>query len=477
MFKLEKIFQANDSVYINVSIFWKSFAVFLAIYIFSILEFNSVFDLLNYNIYKTSKYFYLSFYFTISYLIFSFVFGTMKRRYRSSFLIFLINDIIPLVISIPFTLYIFFILKVDFNLDINISYLFILIIFNIFIFRKISDFVYNLLVNNNTIQRNIMLVGTVESIEKILKEEKDKINIYKCCLIKFDNVSSLDEAKTLLKIPVFTEETEIRLILEYHELGQIWILDNEEKNLVNYYLDLVIKFSVDIFIVNIKDNLKDNSILPSDKLINNHYSYSNYQTSRFYGFDLFIKIFLDKIFSIIFLILLSPIFILAMILIIIENGFPILFTEEVSGWDGRRFNLHKLRTKKKNELDESIDKKENEKRTLKVGKIIRRLHIDEIPQFFNVLKGDMSVVGPRPHEFQEDLIYSKVFKKFLKRNKTSPGITGWAQINGYRGSKPTDEQMRKRMEHDLWYMNNWNIWLDLYIIFITFFIIFSKPNK
>ena len=477
MFKLEKIFQANDSVYINVSIFWKSFAVFLAIYIFSILEFNSVFDLLNYNIYKTSKYFYLSFYFTISYLIFSFVFGTMKRRYRSSFLIFLINDIIPLVISLPFTLYIFFILKVDFNIDINISYLFILIIFNIFIFRKISDFVYNLLVNNNTIQRNIMLVGTVESIEKILKEEKDKINIYKCCLIKFDNVSSLDEAKTLLKIPVFTEETEIRLILEYHELGQIWILDNEEKNLVNYYLDLVIKFSVDIFIVNIKDNLKDNSILPSDKLINNHYSYSNYQTSRFYGFDLFIKIFLDKIFSIIFLILLSPIFILAMILIIIENGFPILFTEEVSGWDGRRFNLHKLRTKKKNELDESTDKKENEKRTLKVGKIIRRLHIDEIPQFFNVLKGDMSVVGPRPHEFQEDLIYSKVFKKFLKRNKTSPGITGWAQINGYRGSKPTDEQMRKRMEHDLWYMNNWNIWLDLYIIFITFFVIFSKPNK
>ena len=128
-------------------------------------------------------------------------------------------------------------------------------------------------------------------------------------------------------------------------------------------------------------------------------------------------------------------------------------------------------------MDESIDKKENEKRTLKVGKIIRRLHIDEIPQFFNVLKGDMSVVGPRPHEFQEDLIYSKVFKKFLKRNKTSPGITGWAQINGYRGSKPTDEQMRKRMEHDLWYMNNWNIWLDLYIIVRTFFIILSKPSK
>jgi len=477
MFKLEKIFQVSDSVYINISIVWKSISVFLSIYIFSILEFNSIFDLLNYDIYITSKYFYLSSYFTISYLIFSSVIGTMKRRYKISYLIFLTNDIVPLVVSLPFTLYLFFILKLDFSIDINILYLFILIICNIFIFRKISDFFYNYLVDNNTIQRNIMLVGTVENIEKILKEEKDKINIYKCCLIKHGNETALNEAKRLLKIPIFTEETEIRLILEYHELGQIWILDNNDKNLVNYYLDLVIKFSVDIFIININEKLKESSNLLSDELINNRYSYSNYQTSRFYGFDLFIKIFLDKIFSIIFLIILSPILIISMMLIIIENGLPIFFTEEVSGWDGRRFKLHKLRTLRNKELKETINEEIIDTRSLKVGKIIRRLHIDEIPQFFNVLKGDMSIVGPRPHEFREDLMYSKVFKKFLKRNKTSPGITGWAQINGYRGSKPSDHQMRMRMEHDLWYMNNWNIWLDLYIIFRSFFIIFSKPNK
>ena len=477
MFKLEKIFQVSDSVYINISIVWKSISVFLSIYIFSILEFNSIFDLLNYDIYITSKYFYLSSYFTISYLIFSSVIGTMKRRYKISYLIFLTNDIVPLVVSLPFTLYLFFILKLDFSIDINILYLFILIICNIFIFRKISDFFYNYLVDNNTIQRNIMLVGTVENIEKILKEEKDKINIYKCCLIKHGNETALNEAKRVLKIPIFTEETEIRLILEYHELGQIWILDNNDKNLVNYYLDLVIKFSVDIFIININEKLKESSNLLSDELINNRYSYSNYQTSRFYGFDLFIKIFLDKIFSIIFLIILSPILIISMMLIIIENGLPIFFTEEVSGWDGRRFKLHKLRTLRNKELEKTINEEIIDTRSLKVGKIIRRLHIDEIPQFFNVLKGDMSIVGPRPHEFREDLMYSKVFKKFLKRNKTSPGITGWAQINGYRGSKPSDHQMRMRMEHDLWYMNNWNIWLDLYIIFRTLFIIFSKPNK
>ena len=481
MFRLEKIFQVDDSVYINIAIFWKGFAVFLSVYIFSILEFNSIFDLLNYDIYKTSKYFYLSLYFTASYLLFSFVLGIMKKRYVTSFLIFLLNDIVPFVITLPFTLYIFFLIKMDFNIDINISYLFILIICNIFIFRKISDFLYNILMNNNIIQRNIMLVGSVESIEKILKEKKDKINIYKCCLIKFDNKSSIEKVRTLLKIPVFTEETEIRVILEYHELGQIWILDNEEKNLANYYLDLVIKFSVDIFIVNFKDNSKNNSKnnlnLLSENLINNKYSYSNYQTSRFYGFDLFIKIFLDKIFSILFLLLLSPIFILAMIFILIEDGFPILFSEESPGWDGRRFNVHKLRTLKKRKLDETVKEKENDRTILKIGKIIRILHIDQIPQFFNVLKGDMSIVGPRPHEFQEDLIYSKVFKKFLKRNKTSPGLTGWAQIHGYRGNKPTSELMRKRMEYDLWYMNNWSILLDLYIILKTFFAIFTRPKR
>jgi len=476
MFRLEKIFQVDDSVYINIAIFWKGFAVFLSIYIFSILEFNSIFDLLNYDIYKTSKYFYLSLYFTASYLLFSFILGIMKKRYVTSFLIFLVNDIVPFVITLPFTLYIFFILKMDFNIDINISYLLILIICNLFIVRKIIDALYNYLMNNNVIQRNVMLVGSIEDIQKILKEKKDQINIYKCCLIKNDNIGSLEKARMILKIPVFTDETEMRVILEYHELGQIWILDNEEKNLANYFLDLVIKFSVDIFIVNFKDNSKNNSNLLSDNLINHKYSYSNYQTSRFYGFNLFIKIFLDKIFSIIFLLLLSPIFILAIIFILIEDGFPILFSEESPGWDGRRFYLHKLRTLKKDKLDKTVKEKENDRTILKIGKIIRILHIDEIPQFFNVLKGDMSIVGPRPHEFQEDLIYSKVFKKFLKRNKTSPGLTGWAQIHGYRGSKPTSELMKKRMEYDLWYMNNWNIWLDIYIILKTFYVFFRKPK-
>ena len=390
MFRLEKIFQVDDSVYINTAIFLKGFAVFLSIYIFSILEFNSIYDLLNYDIYKTSKYFYLSLYFTASYLLFSFFLGIIKKIYVTSFLIFLINDIVPFVITLPFTLYIFFLLKMDFNIDINISYLLILIICNLFIVRKITDALYNNLMNNNVIQRNIMLVGSIEDIQKILKEKKDQINIYKCCLIKNDNIGSLEKARMILKIPVFTDETEMRVILEYHELGQIWILDNEEKNLANYFLDLVIKFSVDIFIVNFKDNSKNNSNLLSDNLINHKYSYSNYQTSRFYGFNLFIKLLLDKIFAIIFLLLLSPIFILAMIFILIEDGFPVLFSEESPGWDGRRFYLHKLRTLKKNEFGKTVQEKEDDKKFLKIGKIIIWIGMSELPVFIVIMKNGVN---------------------------------------------------------------------------------------
>ena len=88
-----------------------------------------------------------------------------------------------------------------------------------------------------------------------------------------------------------------------------------------------------------------------------------------------------------------------------------------------------------------------------------------MPQFLNVLKGDMSIVGPRPHMVEHDIHYSKLFRDFLKRHKCNPGVTGWAQVNGLRGATPTPDFMKKRMEFDLWYLNNWTVYLDIYIIF------------
>jgi hypothetical protein len=218
--------------------------------------------------------------------------------------------------------------------------------------------------NNNLIQRNIMLVGSIDAIDKILKEKKDKINIYKCCFIKDDFKGNLMKARLSLKIPVFTNESEMRIILEYHKLGQIWILDNEDKSLVNYFLDTVIKFSVDIIIVSLKDIAEKNIKLLSDNLINNKYSYSNYQTSRFYGLNLLYKLIFDKILGILFLLLASPLLVLAMIFIYIEDGLPIFFSEESAGWDGRRFTVYKLRIYRKDSLNKKILANDNNKKLL-----------------------------------------------------------------------------------------------------------------
>ena len=112
-----------------------------------------------------------------------------------------------------------------------------------------------------------------------------------------------------------------------------------------------------------------------------------------------------------------------------------------------------------------------------IGKIIRRLSIDELPQLFNVLKGDMSIVGPRPHMLEHTKFYSKEILNFMQRHKCLPGLTGWAQVNGARGPTDTKEAMDKRFQYDLYYIKNWNLMLDIYIIVRTFFVIlFQKVD-
>ena len=160
---------------------------------------------------------------------------------------------------------------------------------------------------------------------------------------------------------------------------------------------------------------------------------------------------------------------IASIAIYLEDGFPILFSQNRTGWDGRRFRIHKLRSLKKESFDKTKQVTKDDKRLLKIGTIIRRYSIDELPKFINVLKGEMSIVGPRPHMVEHDIHYSKIFYNFLKRHKCNPGLTGWAKVNGLRGATPKAEIMKQRMEFDLWYLNNWSITLDIYIILKTFY--------
>jgi len=285
-----------------------------------------------------------------------------------------------------------------------------------------------------------------------------------------DNLN-INLIKSEFKCPIFNQSDDLRSILEYHSLGQIWILNGNKNKLE--VLEKILKYSVDTLNINLEEvpNIK------GKKLLANKYDFEYYEMSRFYGVNLFVKILIDKLLSLIFLLIASPILCLSTIFIYLEDGFPILFTQNRTGWDGRRFKIYKLRTLKKITFDKTLQVTQDDKRLLKIGKLLRRYSIDEIPQFINVLNGDMSIVGPRPHMVEHDIHYSNLFSKFLKRHKCNPGLTGLAQVNGFRGATPTPDIMKKRMKLDLWYLDNWTLWLDIKIIFKTFYALFKYKGE
>ena len=470
MFRLEKVFQNDDRFFINLLIFIKVIIILLSIYIFSILQHNTIYELSAFNIYIESNFYLFSIYFSVFYFLTNLII-TKEKKYKSNFLSYLRNDLLPFLISIVISFSIFFLFKVNLKLDLSFLYLIIFIIINLSILNRASSAFYNYLINSNIIQRNIMLVGSIHDIKKIIKEDKERIHVYKCCLVDTKDINNVDRLTIDLKIPIFSVNEDIRSILEYHSLGQIWVLDNKKDD-IDVYLKSVLKFSVDILVI----NFVDESNLYMENVINNKYKFRYFEISKFHGLNLFIKILFDKILSLFFLLLLSPVIIISIFSIYFEDGYPILFTQDRTGWDGRRFKIFKLRSLKSEKFDKTIQVTSNDKRLLIIGKIIRRFSIDELPQFYNVLIGDMSIVGPRPHMVEHDIKYSAIFSSFLKRHKSSPGLTGWAQVNGLRGATPTPDLMEKRMKYDLWYLNNWTIWLDFYIILKTFYIIFKKPK-
>jgi putative colanic acid biosynthesis UDP-glucose lipid carrier transferase len=122
---------------------------------------------------------------------------------------------------------------------------------------------------------------------------------------------------------------------------------------------------------------------------------------------------------------------------------------------------------KVNNLAHVLQATRNDARLTRVGKFLRRTSLDEFPQFLNVLMGDMSIVGPRPHMLQHTMEFSKQVNQYMVRHLLKPGITGWAQVNGYRGEIDSHVKLEKRIEHDLWYLENWSFWLDVKIIFKT----------
>lgn len=189
------------------------------------------------------------------------------------------------------------------------------------------------------------------------------------------------------------------------------------------------------------------------------------------SYHAFIKNAFDKIFSAIILLLLAPLFLILAILIKVESPGPIFYCPIRVGKSGKSFKVYKFRSMKVNDDEGMLSTTKDDPRITKLGKILRKYSLDELPQFINVFAGEMSVVGPRPHRRFLDRQLQECVYRYMIRHYVKPGITGWAQVNGWRGPTDTDEQKRQRTLHDLWYLENWSLWLDVKIIFLT---VFSK---
>jgi exopolysaccharide biosynthesis polyprenyl glycosylphosphotransferase len=168
------------------------------------------------------------------------------------------------------------------------------------------------------------------------------------------------------------------------------------------------------------------------------------------------------------LFLLSPLFLAIAIAIKTTSPGPVFFRQRRLGYYGQEFRVWKFRTMTTLDDGPYIQQATaNDSRVTVVGRYLRRFNLDELPQLINVVRGDMSLVGPRPHAVAHDRLYETRIVGYARRQNVKPGITGWAQVNGLRGCTETDEEMQARVEYDLYYIDNWSISFDLYIIALT----------
>ena len=236
-----------------------------------------------------------------------------------------------------------------------------------------------------------------------------------------------------------------------------------DKNMVRFYL---VPVSVEMIDIGLKRELIDDIEV-----------FTTYENPLKNPFNKYIKRISDIFLSILFLIPTVLSFPIIWVIMKIQSPGPLFFKQKRTGLDGRIFNMYKFRSMHVNNEADTLQASKDDPRKYPFGDFMRKTNIDELPQLWNVLKGDMSIVGPRPHMLAHTEMYSQLINKYKIRLFVKPGMTGWAQVNGYRGETKELWQMEGRVKRDIWYMENWSIWLDIRIEWLTVKSMFRKNNN
>ena len=316
-------------------------------------------------------------------------------------------------------------------------------------------------------RRKIVLAGagnSAEQVEKrILADPVGDLEI----VARFGKAWSEDAV-----LPV----TQLTQYLREENIAEVWIsVPFEEKPLLEEILAALSESTVDI---NVVPDLFQYRLLNQGVIERNGLPVINLCGSPMTGSELALKAAMDRLLSFALILALSPLLLMIAALVGLTSRGPLLFRQHRHGIAGEPIDILKFRTMVvHSETTGTVTQAQpDDARVTAVGKILRRTSMDELPQLFNVLRGEMSLVGPRPHAVQHNELYKGRIPRYMLRHKVKPGITGWAQVNGYRGLTETDDKMHARLEHDLWYIQNWSLWLDIRILFLTPLVILFNKN-
>ena len=312
--------------------------------------------------------------------------------------------------------------------------------------------------NHAKVQRRLVLVGGGSNGERVEKRILSNPDGDLRLLAKFGRERQGNDIRSIDKLAGFVESEHV---------DEVWIaVPWEDRELLESALGVLNESLVD---VNIIPDLHQYRLLNQGIVEWDGLPLINLSGTPMTGAELLLKAAFDRIGSFIILVVFSPVFMILILLVRLSGPGPVLFHQKRHGVGGDPIDILKFRTMKLHSEPEGqvIQATPDDKRITKIGHLLRRSSLDELPQLINVLRGEMSLVGPRPHAIEHNESFKSRIPKYMLRHKVRPGITGWAQVNGFRGITDTEEKMALRIEYDLWYIQNWSLWLDLKILLQT----------
>ena len=314
-------------------------------------------------------------------------------------------------------------------------------------------------------KNNVLLVGGGPLVKHLFDNINGNPWIQEKAIGRIRTYNETDDAE--MPVPVLGDRADILDVVRHNNVRTVYIaVSLENSHLVEELYQGLANENIDIHWVPnifsldlINHSVKEMAGLPLLTL----------SESPLIGNHLMFKAIEDRVIAIVALILLSPVMLIVAILIKLDSPGPVFFRQSRAGWNGKEFHIWKFRSMKLHQAQNGELKQatRDDDRITGIGRFIRKTSIDELPQLFNVLSGKMSMVGPRPHAIEHNSDYDKRIRAYMTRHRIKPGITGLAQVNGYRGETDTLDKMKKRVECDMQYINNWSFWLDLEILLKT----------